>query len=70
MAFSIKRDSKASELEGVTAGDSYEAVGFTDGNVIIINDDGRPTPVGFKTISDDGEWAAVGDKPKKSKTKK
>lgn len=70
MTFSITRGSKAPELAGVTNGESYEAVGFTDGNVVIINDDGQPTLVGYKAISDDGEWSVASEaKPKKNAKK-
>lgn len=57
MTVAIKRSTEASELAGISSGEAYEVQGYTDGNAIIINDDGSFVAVPYGLIGDDQDWS-------------
>lgn len=69
MGLAITRSSKADTLNGVTAGKSYPIQGYTDGNAIVLTDDGRLITVAYGAITADGEWSVDAGQDSQEKAK-
>ena len=69
MSISIKRGGNAPEAEGLTAGETYPVLGYTDANAIILDDNSCLISVGFKQINVGEDWALSEKKEKSSKSK-
>lgn len=66
MTFSIKRNSDAPELPGISADTNYPVLAFTDHNVVIVSDDNTLLTIGYKQVNTSDDWTLVQDKPKKA----
>lgn len=66
MSLSIKRGSKAPDLEGVTQGKAYPVLALTHDHVVILNEDDKLVAVSFTKVNGGEDWSLASTKPAKA----